>query len=283
MLNYGTQQDILGPLTAAQRSIWAAQQLQPDVPYNFAAFLAIDHDVDADRLMVACEAAATRFGTPCARLSLDEGEPIFTVDRSLPRTGILDRIDLRAEHDPVAAARSWMNNDYRRPIDLVHDRLTNFTLLRITDNLSYFYLRTHHVLCDGYGAYNFVRHVAAVYSGSVPATGEVDFSEFALLRATDQKYQQSSRSAADAEYWKTVVRGPLDLTDLGAMRRSVPPRHPQVRELVCTRRLSKNRQDHFDVARVVATMAVFIAKTTGRQNVSMSLPEIGRASCRERV
>ena len=124
MLDYGTQPDMLGSLTAAQRSIWAAQQLRPEVPYNFAVFLAIDHDVDAERLMVACESAAARFGTPCARLSIDDGEPVFIVDRSFPRT--VRCIDLRAECDPVTAARSWMENDYRQPIDLVRDRLTNF-------------------------------------------------------------------------------------------------------------------------------------------------------------
>jgi hypothetical protein len=231
MLNYGSQPDMLGSLTAAQRSIWVAQQLQPDVPYNCAAFFEIDHDVDAERLTVACEAAATRFGTPCARLSLDDGEPVFIVDRSLPQT--VRCIDLRAECDPVAAASSWMNNDYRQPIDLVRDRLTDCVLLRITDSLSYFYLRTHHVLFDGYGANNFIRYIAAVYSGSAPDTGEVDFSEFALIRDAAQKYQQSSRSHADAEYWKTVVRGPLDVTDLRGARRSVAPRHPLVRELVC--------------------------------------------------
>src|ERR1700722_2107858 len=279
MLNYGTQPDTLGSLTAAQRSIWAAQQLRPEVPYNFAAFMAIDHDVDADRLTVACEAAATRFGTPCARISLDDGEPVFIVDRSFAQTGILRCIDLRAECDPVAAASSWMNNDYRQQLDLVRDRLTNFALLRITDNLSYFYLRTHHVLTDGYGANNFIRHVAAVYSGSVPDTAEVvDFSEFALIRDEDRNYQQSSRSRADAEYWKSVVRGPLDVTDLAGTRTSVAPCHPLVRELVCTHRLWENGHGRLDVARVVATMAVFIAKTTGRQNVSMSLPVAARTT-----
>src|SRR5580693_7506426 len=277
MLNYGTQPDVLGSLTAAQRSIWAAQQLLPEVPFNFAVFLAIDHDVDADRLTVACESAATRFGTPCARLSLDDGEPVFIVDRSLSPTSRI--IDLRGECDPVAAARSWMNNDYRRPIDLFRDQLINLALLRITDNLSYFYLRTHHVLFDGYGADNFMRHIAAVYSGSVPPdTGEVDFSEFALIRDADQKYQQSSRSHADAEYWKSVVRGPLDVTDLGGTRRSVAPRHPLVRELVCTHRLWENGHGRLDVPRVVAAMAVFIAKTTGRQNVSMSLAVSARTT-----
>src|ERR1700684_3737466 len=102
MLNYGTQPDVLGSLTAAQRSIWAAQQLLPEVPYNFAVFLAIDHDVDAERLMVACESAATRFGTPCARLSLADGEPVFIVDRSVSKK--LRCVDLRAEDDPGAAA-----------------------------------------------------------------------------------------------------------------------------------------------------------------------------------
>ncbi|MDT5333282.1 MAG: hypothetical protein QOF31_4579, partial [Mycobacterium sp.] len=276
MLDYGTQADLLGSLTAAQRSIWAAQQLRPEVPYNFAAFVAIDHDVDAERLWVACEAAAAQFGTPCARLALDDGEPVFIVDRSFPKT--LRCIDLRAQGDPVAAARSWMNNDYRQPIDLIRDRLTDFALLRISDSLSYFYVRAHHVLVDGYGANNWLRHVAAVYSGSVPATAEVDFSEFALIREADQKYQQSSRSHADAEYWKSVVRGPLEVTDLGGTRRSVAPRHPLVREMVCTHRLSEIRHDQFDVARVVATMAVFIAKTTGRQNLSLSLPVSARTT-----
>jgi hypothetical protein len=107
MLNYGAQPDLLGPLTAAQWSIWAAQQLRPEVPFNIAGFLAVDHDVDADRLTVACESAAARFGTPCARLSLTNGEPVFMVDRSLPHT--VRCIDLRAESDPAAAASSWMN------------------------------------------------------------------------------------------------------------------------------------------------------------------------------
>ncbi|MBO0884677.1 MAG: hypothetical protein J2P17_30960, partial [Mycobacterium sp.] len=199
MLNYGAQPDVLGSLTAAQRSIWAAQLLQPEVPYNFAGFLEVDHHVDAERLMVACESAATRFGTPCARLSLVDGEPVFIVDRSFPET--LHCVDLRAEGDPVAAAYSWMNNDYRQPVDLFRDRLTNFALLRITENLSYFYLRTHHVLVDGYGTNNLLQHIAAIYSGEVPDTGEVDFSEFAVLREADRKYEQSSRSHADAEYW----------------------------------------------------------------------------------
>ncbi|MGB0969610.1 MAG: amino acid adenylation domain-containing protein, partial [Mycobacterium sp.] len=277
MLNYGTQPDLLGPLTVAQRSIWAAQQLRPEVPYNFAGYLAIGHDVDAGKLMAACESAATRFGTPCARLAvLDDGEPTFVVDRSFPQT--LRCIDLRAEPDSVAAAESWMNDDYRHPVDLTRDRLTDFALLRISDDLSYFYLRTHHVLIDGYGAHNLIRHIADVYSGSDPEVGEVDFSEFKLIRQADQKYQHSSRSRADAEYWATVARGPLDVADLRGTKRSVAPQHALVRELASMQQLSKGRQDQFDVPRIVATMAVFVAKTTGRQSISMSLPVSARTT-----
>ncbi|WP_406816722.1 amino acid adenylation domain-containing protein [Mycobacterium sp. M23085] len=274
MLNYGTQPDLLGSLTVAQRSIWAAQELRPEVPFNFAGFLAIDHDVHAEKLMAACESAATRFGSPCARVALVDGEPVFVLDHSLPQT--LNTLDLRAEPDPVAAARAWMDEDYRRPVDLVGDRLTNFMLLRIADGLCYFYLRTHHVLLDGYGTNNFIRHIADVYSGAAPATGEVDFSGFDVIRGADLKYQQSSRSTADAEYWKSIVREPLEIVDLAGTQRSVPPRHQLVRELECTQRLAENHQ--FDIARVVAAMAVFISKTTGRQTVSLSLPVSARTS-----
>ncbi|WP_156749679.1 non-ribosomal peptide synthetase, partial [Mycobacterium sp. E1747] len=276
MLDYGTQPDTLGPLTAAQRAIWAAQQLRPDVPYNFAGYLAIDHDVDADRLMAACESAVARFGTPCARLALDNGEPVFVVDRSFPLT--LCCVDLRAEADPRGAALRWIDDDYRQPLDLLADRLVNFALLRLADDLCYFYLRTHHVLVDGYGAHNIIRHVAAVYSGADAHTGAVDFSAFALIRDADVKYQQSSRSVTDAAYWKTVLRESVAVTDLAGTQRSVPPRHPLVRELRCTHRLLETGQDRFDVARVVAAMAAFVAKTTGRQRVSLSLPVSARTT-----
>src|ERR1700744_4286336 len=276
MLDLGTQPALLGPLTAAQRSIWAAQQLRPEVPYNFAAYLAIDHHVDAERLMVACEAAATRFGTPCARLSLDDAEPVFVVDRSFPET--LRCVDLRGQGDPGAAADQWMNDNYRRPVDLARDRLTEFVLLRITDDLDYFYLRTHHVLFDGYGADNLIRHVAAVYSGSVAETAQVDFSEFALIREADGTSQRPPRSHTDAEDWKTVVHGPLDVADLTGARRTVAPRHPLLRELQCNHRVSRDGHEEFDVARLVAAIAVFIAKTTGRQTISMSLPVSARTT-----
>ncbi|MDM4141091.1 MULTISPECIES: non-ribosomal peptide synthetase [Mycobacterium] len=277
MLNYGTQNDLLGPLTAAQRSIWTAQLLQPEVSYNFAGYVVIDHDVDAERLSDACQAATSRFGTPCARPSLDDGELVFIVDRSLPQT--LRCIDLRTERDPVAAARGWMQDDYRRPFDPLRDRLCDLALLRITDELSYFYLRTHHVLFDGFGANNFIRYIAAVYTGSVSDTTDVvDFSEFALIRDAELKYQESSRCAADAEYWKAVMREPLEVTDLAGTRRLAPPRHPVVHELVCKHRVSDDGRGQFDVARAIATVAVFIAKTTGRQNVSMSLAVSGRTT-----
>ncbi|WP_264956454.1 condensation domain-containing protein, partial [Mycobacterium kiyosense] len=276
MLNYGTQPDMLGSLTAGQRSMWALQQLRPEVPYNIAGFLAIDHHVDVERLTTACEAAAAWFGTQCARLRLVDGEPVFVVDRLLPqKLRPLRCIDMRAESDPVAAAHLWMNNNYRQPIDLACDQLTDIALLRITDNLSYFYLRAHHVLFDGYGANNFIRYIAAAYSGSVANTTHVDFSGFALVADADRKYHQSSRNRADAEYWQTVMRSASDVTDLTGAPRSAPPRHPQMRELMC-RHLSEGHQ--LDVARVVATMVVFIAKTTGRQYISMSLPVSARTT-----
>ncbi|WP_231986682.1 condensation domain-containing protein, partial [Mycobacterium sp. 852002-40037_SCH5390672] len=277
MLNYGTQQDILGPLTAAQRSIWTAQLLQPEVSYNFAGYVVIDHDVDGEKLTEACKAATRRFGTPCARPSLEDGEPVFIVDRSIPQT--LRCIDLRVERDPVAAAGRWMKNDYRQPFNALRDRLCDLALLRITDNLSYFYMRTHHVLFDGYGANNFVRYIAAIYSGSVLDTADVvDFSEFALIRDAELKYQQSSRCDADAEYWKSVMRSPLEVTDLAGTQRPAAPRHPIVQELVCKRQPSEDGHDRFDVARAIATLAVFIAKTTGRQNISMSLAVSARTT-----
>src|SRR5207302_5204682 len=72
--------------------------------------------------------------------------------------------------------------------------------------------------------------------------------------------------------------GLVDASDLAGMQRSVAPRHPLVRELACTHRFSRNGHGQFDVARVVAALAMFIAKTTGRPDVSLSLPVSARTT-----
>src|ERR1700687_1945427 len=178
--------------------MWLAQQVQPDVPYTIALYLEIDHHVDVDRLSSACESAAAHFGLAFVRVDISNGDPVFVADTTLSQR--VRCVDLRHSADPIGEAIRWMESDYRKPVDLANDRLTIFVLFRVADDLSYFYLRSHHLLTDGYGATNFIRHVAAGYSAPAPSITPIDFSEYPLIHDADQKYLKSRRFDSDAHY-----------------------------------------------------------------------------------
>jgi hypothetical protein len=129
MLDRRYQPDVLGSLNAAQPSIWAAPTTPRPKSLTLCRFCGDRSRCRRREVAVACEAAAARLGRPCARLPSNR---VFIADRALPQTGMLRFIDVRAGCVPVAAASSWIDNDYRQPIHLVRDRLTEFALLRIT-------------------------------------------------------------------------------------------------------------------------------------------------------
>src|ERR1700756_3809644 len=130
----------MGPLTTGQRSIWLAQQVWPDVPYNIALYLEINHNVDVDRLSSACESAAAHFGTAFARVDTSNVEPVFIADST--RSPRFLCIDLRDSADPRGEAIRWMESDYRKPVDVATDELLAFVLFRVADDHCYFYLRS---------------------------------------------------------------------------------------------------------------------------------------------
>ena len=171
-----------------------------------------------------------------------------------------------------------MESEYRQPLDLAKDPLFVFVLLRLADHLSYFYLRSHHLVLDGYGAANAVRHIAAVYSGGLaPSTESIDFSDLGLIRDADRKYLQSSRFESDAAYWKALAPNYAESIGLSGPHRSVTPRHPAVRRIFSGNGDSRP-EGRFDVAKAIASVAIFLARSTGRSDVTLSLPVSGRTT-----
>jgi amino acid adenylation domain-containing protein len=266
---------VLGPLTTGQRSMWLAQQVWSEIPFTIAGYLEIDHHVDVDRLSLACESACARFGWTFVRVDMSNGEPVLIADTT--RSQRLRYVDLRHRADPIGDALRWMADDYRKPLDLYNDDLIVFVLFHVADDVSYMYLRSHHLLFDGYGTLNIVRHVGAEYSASSPTITPIDFSEFALIRDADTKYLQSPRFESDGAHWKALADRYVETTVLSGSHHSTTPRHPVVRRLFSGNGLPAS-VGRFDVAKAIASVAVFVARTTGCTDVTLSLPVSGRTT-----
>ncbi|MDX5452209.1 MAG: condensation domain-containing protein, partial [Rhodococcus sp. (in: high G+C Gram-positive bacteria)] len=153
------------PLSSAQRSIWVAQQLAPEVPVCIAQYVDLPGDLDLDLLRAVAHEAAREFQSPYLRVVEVDGEPYQYVDPDLDRSDV-PLLDFSDAPDPMTAAQQWMNTDYATPVDLAHDPLVNMTILRIGERRHLWYSRIHHVALDGFGAMTMVNRIAALYSAA---------------------------------------------------------------------------------------------------------------------
>ncbi|MDS1115206.1 amino acid adenylation domain-containing protein [Gordonia westfalica] len=276
----------LVPLSAAQRSMWFAQQLVPQTPFSIAQYIEVLGDLDTELLTDVGRQVAREFGTAMVRLvpADDPTEaPLQYLDEELRDE--LMHLDFRDHDDPESAARSWMDEEFRRPLDLFADRLMESATLRIDDRRWFWYNRVHHMLLDGYGASAFAERAAAVYTARaqglpVPPSKAGTLDDF---HADDEAYRSSTRFERDREHWAQRLQDlpdPVRLADPviggGADSRTVGGELDPCLIANIERWCADNS---VTVAAVVsAALAVYVARMAGTDDVVLSLPVSARTN-----
>ncbi|WP_040525465.1 non-ribosomal peptide synthetase [Gordonia effusa] len=273
------------PLTAAQRSLWIAQQLIGTVPLAIAHFIDLSGQVDTDILIAASYQAGNEFGTTATRIiDTDEGPMMSRSHRDF----VIDQIDFRHEYQPITAARGWMEQACTRPMDLYADALVQTTLLRVADDRWFYFSRAHHIVLDGYGALNLIQRTADLYSAAL--RGEVS-AEIAspstaigqphLLLDADREYADSPRNQRDHTYWQEVMSALPDPVTIGIGRHTPSALPVRVRD-----RLGRGPAGAIDrcsarmrtlpSAVVIAGLAAYLARVSDRDRIVLSLPVSAR-------
>ncbi|MGW4019050.1 amino acid adenylation domain-containing protein, partial [Rhodococcus ruber] len=278
----GTAQDPF-PLSPAQLGIWYAQLRTPNVAINNAQYVDLRGDLDADVLERVSRVAAGELRSGFVRLLEIDGVPHQVIDPSLPTP--LERIDVRDEPDPEAAALAWMRADYSAPIDMLSDRLIVAAAIRLDDSRYFWYSRVHHVVLDGFGAMNFMNRVAELYTAAVGgfdprplAAGDLE-----ALREFELSYRDSPRFRRDREYWAGKVADVEDISSLSP--RTAPPSPVKA---VASATVTSALSERLDAAAerhgtVVSTLLIaafgsYLAQVTDRDDVVLSLPVTARAT-----
>ncbi|MFG2145017.1 non-ribosomal peptide synthase/polyketide synthase [Streptomyces sp. NPDC048696] len=189
-------------MSTAQERVWFAQKLAPDsLLYNLNGYVEI-HGTFVPELF---ESALRR--------AIDEAEALratFTEVDGVPRQSVRDwrdwplpHVDLTGESDPRAAAFAAMQEDLDRPFDLQNGPLFVQMLFKVAPDRFFWYMRTHHIVCDAYAFNLLVQRVADCYSALV-AEEEIPLTSFSPLAefvAEHEKYTESERSTRDHDYW----------------------------------------------------------------------------------
>ncbi|GGG23273.1 hypothetical protein GCM10007304_41350 [Rhodococcoides trifolii] len=271
------------PLSAAQRSIWFAQEMDAETPLAIAQYVDVRGPLDTALLSAVGRDVAREYDTVMVRLRPTDTGPVQVVDRTL-RDEML-HLDFRDRADPHADALNWMYEEFSRPVDLYTDRLLEVATVRVEDRRWFWYTRIHHMLLDGYGASVFAERVAEVYTARVRGTqpGPNRAGTLGALVDDDLAYRASPRFERDRAYWAQRLRGlpdPIRLAD-GAGRPAARSRISGVVLTSADRAAIGRVCDQLSTtlpALVSATAALYLARMADADEVALSLPVSARTN-----
>ncbi|MSX07032.1 MAG: amino acid adenylation domain-containing protein, partial [Actinobacteria bacterium] len=279
----GTGFDNSFPLSSAQRGMWFAQQLAPDVAVCIAQYVDLRGPLDIAVLQEASARAGHEFQSAYLRLAQVDGEPVQTVDHGIDQS--VHYLDLRGEDDPMASALAWIDENYVKPVDMENDPLVDSWILQVEDERNLWYSKIHHVALDGYGAMTLVQRTAALYTAAVENV-EPEPNKAAELRRLydlDQEYRTSTRFETDKEYWTSRAAGIHD----GATLSNTPGRTIAASKLrsvalpddvVTELEASDSTKGGTAAAVFIAAFGCYLSRMTGREDVLVNIPVSARTT-----
>ncbi|MFZ2510975.1 MAG: amino acid adenylation domain-containing protein [Gordonia sp. (in: high G+C Gram-positive bacteria)] len=278
------------PLTPAQRGMWFADRLSPDYSVNIAQYVDIRHQpggFDIELFMDCSYEVGRELETPYIRLTEVDGVPMQYVDVDYDQK--VDLIDFRGNPDPLDEAKAWMNDEFRRPVDLINDQLIVVAILRVADDHTIWYQRAHHLIIDGYAAFTNMRRLLDRYNAR--RRGEELKPKLMLNLAGiveyEESYRDSGRRETDREHWLQRVR---DLPERVTLSRTTATAPLSFGNLVAGAPLPSELQRQLDqlaretsssiAAVLTAAFSAFLSRMTGSDDVVLSLPITGRANAK---
>ncbi|MGW8654144.1 condensation domain-containing protein, partial [Nocardia salmonicida] len=275
------------PLSSAQTGMWFADGAHSGPATNIAQYVEIEGPLELALFNRAVHEACEETESLMVRVVEVEGRPYQVVDRGITFNELV--LDLGTHGDPMAAALEWMRNDYTRPVDITQHQLAITRLIRIGDDLHLWYARAHHLVIDGYGAFNVLSRVAEHYNAMLEGRPPARLMAVPLrdIAAEEQAYREGSRFEADRRYWLDKVAdlpAPTGLSGRSARAGTVD--EVAARELPAELwTLLDRRSAELDASAaqvVVAAFAAFFTRMTGADEVVLSVPMSARVTVKLR-
>ncbi|HUQ57182.1 non-ribosomal peptide synthetase [Lentzea sp.] len=281
------------PLSAAQRGVWFAHQLDPTGQlFNCAEYLAIDGSLDVGVFTTAWNRLRAEADTlRVTALDRVDGELFQFVapadDEPLPFH------DHTGRADPEGDALRWMREDTTRRVDLAAAPISAFALFRVSADRFLFYYRMHHAVIDGYGVQLVGARLAELYTALVSdEDGGAPCTSFSTILAEDLHYRDSAQFDHDREYWtERFADRPAQMRVLGDVPSGADPATLPVRlsrEMELAPAHVRTLQQAAAVTGstwqvvVLAAVAAYVHRVTGRRDVVIGMPVAGRRSTASR-
>ena len=214
------------PTTEAQREIWAAMIVTPDVApaYNESVTLKLQGVVDRDALRTATQAVFRRHDALRSTFS-DDGmemhiQPDMTIDVPLVDLTVL------TDQDRATTLAAILTQEVETPFDMVSGPFVRAHLVALGQTEHHLIITAHHIVCDGWSIDVVMRDIGTVYAAGLedripdlpPAQSIIDYAR------AEAEWAHSPEATAARTYWlgqfAGPAAGPLPVLDL-------PTDHPR--------------------------------------------------------
>ncbi len=271
------------PLSRAQLGVWHARQLDPaSAAYDIGGYAEIRGPLDAGLLERAGTAMVAE--VDAFRVRIDETtDPVSQV--IAPPAGLPLA---RHAFAGAAEARAWLDAELATPRDPARDPVVEVALLRLAADRHWWFVRSHHVVLDGYSVPLVCGRVAAIYTalarGGDP--GPSPFGPYRMLVDAENAYRASPDLAADRRFWLDRMAGVHDVPTLsGRTGPPLGPFHRGTAELPAevAGALLGQGPGRAWVPMLVAAFAGYLSRLTGAAELRLGLPTAGRSGPLRRV
>lgn len=214
------------PLSYAQQGLWFMDQLTPDsAAYNIPYKADLIGPLDVDALQRTLNEIVRRHESLRTTFHLNGKNPCQRISPSLQLA--LPIIDLRglSGKDRDQRIRGIVDEEARRPFDLVMGPLLRTTLLRFAPHSHILLLTLHHIIGDDWSMGVFFHEMAAIYeafsAGRVSALPDlpIQHADFAYWQ---RLWMQGGVLETELDYWKRQLANAPSALDLPTDR----PRPP---------------------------------------------------------
>lgn len=276
------------PLTDAARGIGFATRLVPDNPcYNTAECVEFTEPVDAEALRSALRTVYAE--NEGFRVELDQrgselGWRPLDIDEFLRRVTVGRSIGLEATPDEARrTVLDWCAETVGTALDVERGRTVDSAIIECGGR-QWFYHCFHHLVADGFAAFDALRRVGQVYGRILEGEAPEPAHRPGLAELRAQDAADAERRTADLEAWSERLEHEDTPTDYSLAQREAAPSATAHRVVLP---VDVSLQEAIvEVARgaeaqwptgVVAAVGSYLSRALGLPQASFGVPQMNRA------
>ncbi|CAM1358033.1 amino acid adenylation domain-containing protein [Tenacibaculum xiamenense] len=275
-------------LHLAQLEVYYGQLVNPQSPmYNMGGYVVLTGNLDTALFKSVVASLSMAFDTYNLKYDFTGYEPLLYVGKH--EEVFLNEIDFSNELDPEQKAKEWMQQEIDTAFDLKQEKLYKHSLIKIKENLHWWYSYNHHLVYDGFGTALIVNYVTEEYdrrlnNADKPVSN--NYPSYFNIAKKSNDYLESQQYIKDANYWKEkfssipkpVINYNKKNSKTEGCRFSM---HISKSDQALFNRLTKKTKANLSQF-TLAALLVYYGKTTDQEVFSFGIPIHNRVSREER-